>query len=172
MKVIIMRHGEASMNAPSDEMRPLTQFGIMQSEQVGTWLANEAQSPDYVWVSPYLRAQQTWQAIKAELSTPCEVKTCNDITPSGNAAKVAKLIHEFITELNEDYSESSSQLNFASSKTLMIVSHLPLVGYLVEALCPDEVAPMFGTANLACVMINRQREGELIWQGGLMSPGA
>ncbi|SET45814.1 phosphohistidine phosphatase SixA [Thorsellia anophelis] len=166
MKVIIMRHGEASMNAPSDDARPLTQRGILQSQQVGAWLANEDQLPDYVWVSPYLRAQQTWQTIRAELSSEVTVKTCSDITPNGHAQKVAKMIHEFITEINQ--MQGNEESNFASSKTLMIVSHLPLVGYLVEELCVDEVAPMFGTSDLACVMIHANREGELIWQGGLL----
>ncbi len=34
-------------------------------------------------------------------------------------------------------------------KTALVVSHLPLVGYLVSELCPGETPPMFTTSAIA-----------------------
>lgn len=167
MKVIIMRHGEASMHADSDANRPLTQHGILQASQVGTWLETEGQIPDIVWVSPYLRTQQTWHYVGEAFTNQMEVITNNDITPNGQANNIAQKIQLLITQLAG--TDLAADLP-ACDKTLMIVSHLPLVGYLVEALCENEDAPMFSTADLACVVIKGNREGELIWHGGLMTP--
>ncbi len=37
--------------------------------------------------------------------------------------------------------------------TALVVSHLPLVGYLVSELCPGN-APMFTTSAIACVTLD------------------
>jgi phosphohistidine phosphatase len=52
-------------------------------------------------------------------------------------------------------------------KTALVVSHLPLVGYLVSELCPGETPPMFTTSAIACVTLDANGKGEFNWQ---MSP--
>lgn len=39
MKIYIMRHGQAGMNAKTDEQRPLTEQGIEESIHMARWLA-------------------------------------------------------------------------------------------------------------------------------------
>jgi phosphohistidine phosphatase len=39
MKIYIMRHGQAGMNAKTDEQRPLTEQGIEESIHMAGWLA-------------------------------------------------------------------------------------------------------------------------------------
>ncbi len=48
--------------------------------------------------------------------------------------------------------------------TALVVSHLPLVGYLVSELCPGETPPMFTTSAIACVMLDADGKGEFLWQ--------
>jgi phosphohistidine phosphatase len=59
----VMRHGQAESSAPSDQQRALTPFGVQQVAQNAQQnLAGK--TFDYVFVSPYLRAQQTWDTIQ------------------------------------------------------------------------------------------------------------
>lgn len=58
----VMRHGQAEASAPSDELRPLTPHGVKEvSSNSQSFLSNK--TFDYVFVSPYLRAQQTWKTV-------------------------------------------------------------------------------------------------------------
>lgn len=149
-----MRHGEASVNAPSDSQRPLTMKGIQQAEQVGNWLATEAIYPKAFWVSPYLRAEQTYQHLVNTLyensDNTHKFEIVQGITPSGDATLVANRI---------------LQLAKQNIDSLMIISHLPLVGYLVEELCFDEDALMFQTADIACIVLDEDLNGILLWNG-------
>lgn len=65
MKIYIMRHGEAQQFAPSDAQRALTDRGRHESEAVARACVNQrgVKGFDLVLVSPYLRAQQTWELL-------------------------------------------------------------------------------------------------------------
>ncbi len=71
MKVFIMRHGEAEVVASSDETRRLTDYGRKQSTSQGQWLKTHlnstALSVQKVIVSPYVRAQETFELVKFSL---------------------------------------------------------------------------------------------------------
>lgn len=70
MKIFIMRHGEAEHFADSDAARELTQRGRTESEAVARACAEQGFAQfDKVLVSPYIRAQQTWQEISTFFST-------------------------------------------------------------------------------------------------------
>ena len=51
--------------------------------------------------------------------------------------------------------------------TALVISHLPLVGYLVSELCPGETPPMFTTSAIASVTLDESGKGTFNWQ---MSP--
>lgn len=51
--------------------------------------------------------------------------------------------------------------------TALVISHLPLVGYLVSELCPGETPPMFTTSAIASVTLDESGKGVFNWQ---MSP--
>lgn len=75
MKIYIMRHGQAGMNAKTDEQRPLTEQGIEESIHMAGWLAPQlAGSLNLVIHSNYLRARQTWQAIAPVLPKALKVE--------------------------------------------------------------------------------------------------
>lgn len=150
MKIYIMRHGQAGMNAKTDEQRPLTEQGIEESIQMARWLAPQlGDKLDRVIHSNYLRAKQTWQSICSELPKVGAVEESGDITPYGDPAFVAS----YLTALAAKYD------------SILMVSHLPLVGYLVQSLCPAAGAPMFATSGLACIEW-QDGKGVLLWLEG------
>ena len=124
MKVFIMRHGEAEVVASSDETRRLTDYGRKQSISQGQWLKTHlnstALSVQKVIVSPYVRAQETLELVNSALDNILnDVETWSGITPYGNATLVA----DYLSVLQEQGVES-----------VLLVSHLPLVGSIVSEL--------------------------------------
>ena len=115
MQVLIMRHGDAALQAASDSVRPLTAKGITDSRCMAKWLAGQHVQIDTVLVSPYLRAEQTLTEIRDALSLPAQEEVMPGLTPSGNADSTADYIR-FLAEEGRN--------------GVLVVSHLPLVGYL------------------------------------------
>ena len=94
MKIFIMRHGEAEVIASSDEARHLNDYGRKQSILQGQWLKTHlnstALSVQKVIVSPYVRAQETFELVNSALGNVLNnVEVWNGITPYGNATLVA-----------------------------------------------------------------------------------
>ncbi|AUH00141.1 phosphohistidine phosphatase SixA [Prodigiosinella confusarubida] len=150
MQVLIMRHGDAVPDAASDALRPLSARGCNETHQMAAWLNNQAIDIDRVLVSPYLRARQTLQAVRSTLPLPEEDECLPELTPGGDA----KLISYYLQTLAKE-----------GTGGVLIISHLPLVGYLVASLCPGETAPMFATSAVACVNLEAESGvGECHWQ--------
>lgn len=152
MQVLIMRHGEASFHAESDAARNLTNRGREQTAQMAVWLRAKVSRIDRVLVSPYIRAQQTLDVFKAEFPLPAtsDIDVLSELTPGGDPEQTI----EYLIALAEDGVDS-----------VLIVSHLPLVGYLVADLCPGVYPPMFSTSAVACVSIDTgEGRGKLEWQ--------
>jgi phosphohistidine phosphatase len=115
MNIVIMRHGQAESQAATDFDRPLTMAGLKQASSAGSCLSGLGLSFDQVWVSPYLRTQQTADQVLAQLSV-------------GKRLSVDLLVPEtrpldLITALGEQ-----------SCDNLLLVSHQPLVSSLVSSL--------------------------------------
>ncbi|MFM2481019.1 phosphohistidine phosphatase SixA [Celerinatantimonas sp. YJH-8] len=145
MDIYVMRHGQAEMLAASDNQRELTKHGRQEVRKMAEMLADSVHQFDYVLVSPYVRAQQTWQEVMSVIQRAGSVTSLNELTPSGDAYDIVTLVEQF---------EPMSQV--------LIISHLPLVGYLVEAFAPDAGAPLFTTAALAHLRLNDRFQGELL----------
>ncbi|MBU2896441.1 phosphohistidine phosphatase SixA [Vibrio hepatarius] len=147
MKILIMRHGEAEHYAATDAERALTNKGRSDSIKSASLCADKGfVHIDMVLVSPYLRAQQTWQAISSCFNAK-HIKVCDDITPYGDAAHVG------------DYIAAIAEVE--RPKSILLVSHLPLVGYLTAEFVPKIVPPMFPTSGITCInydVINRRGE--------------
>lgn len=150
MQIFIMRHGEASLHAASDALRPLTEQGKTQSIKMAVWLAEHATIIDKVLISPYLRAQQTLASVKTVLDLPQEVETLKDLTPDGNEGRLAAYLQVLAEQ---------------GVGSVLVISHLPLVGYLVSLLCPGVTPPMFATSSIVRVDLDPSTEqGILVWQ--------
>ncbi|MCW7547736.1 phosphohistidine phosphatase SixA [Photorhabdus sp. APURE] len=150
MQIFIMRHGDAALDAISDAARQLTPRGCDESQKMACWLAQQKHQIDLVLVSPYIRAEQTLQIVRKSLSLPDSEEVLSGLTPSGDAATVSSYL-QFLAEQGHN--------------AVLIVSHLPLVSYLVAELCPVETPPMFATSAMICVDLNSQTgKGTLVWQ--------
>ncbi|BFO11167.1 phosphohistidine phosphatase SixA [Serratia rubidaea] len=150
MQVLIMRHGEAALDAASDAVRPLTLCGRDESRQMAAWLNTKSVDIERVLVSPYLRAEQTLETVRDALTLPKEAEVMAALTPGGDAA----LVVSYLQVLAQQGVES-----------VLIVSHLPLVGYLVAELCPGECPLMFATSAIAYVELAQDGSaGKLEWQ--------
>ena len=103
MQIFIMRHGEAANIVGDDSMRPLTEQGIIEAKLMGQWLLQNSSKLLDVFVSPFIRAQQTYDNVASVLIKAniliTQPKTFNLITPSGNAQQV----HDFLDGLLNQY---------------------------------------------------------------------
>ncbi len=151
MRVFIMRHGQAEMVAPSDEQRALTKQGRFESAKMAQWLSEQLDSLDTILVSPYVRAQQTLETIQPLLPACENVIQLDELVPGGNVAHMA----DFITGLAHE-----------ELSTVLIVSHLPLVGYLVGELAPPAGAPIFATSGIAGLEVSLDKPGQLLFLDG------
>ena len=130
MQVFIMRHGEAESGTDADMLRELTPQGREDVKQMGASYAADLSQVDSIWASPYVRTQETAQLLSEQLVKPMVTQTF--LTPNGNPADV----------LNE--------LEAHRHQTVLIVSHQPLVGVLVDGLAGLETGRYrMGTASLA-----------------------
>ncbi|TQP56270.1 phosphohistidine phosphatase SixA [Vibrio cholerae] len=151
MKIYIMRHGEAQQFAPSDAQRALTDRGRHESEAVARACVNQrgVKGFDLVLVSPYLRAQQTWELLTDHFSAK-RVETCDGITPYGQSDRVFDYL--------------SALIEVEQLESLLLVSHLPLVGYLVSEFVADMIPPMFPTSGMICIDYDPiAQNGQPLW---------
>lgn len=145
-----MRHGEAALEAASDAVRPLTLCGRDESRQMAAWLNTKSVDIERVLVSPYLRAEQTLATVREALTLPEGEEVLPELTPGGNAEQVGSYLQA---------------LAMQGVSSVLIVSHLPLVGYLVAELCPGECPPMFATSAIANVDLPTDGSyGKFEWQ--------
>ncbi|MFW0013364.1 MAG: phosphohistidine phosphatase SixA [Arsenophonus endosymbiont of Dermacentor nuttalli] len=150
MQVFIMRHGDATLNTINDEARELTLEGIDESKLMASWLAQQNPVFERVFTSPYLRAVQTYQAMQPLLPYSGEHEVLSELIPDGDPQRIANYLQLLAEE---------------GIRTALIISHLPLVSYLVSALCPQEIPPMFTTSAIAYVEINTEiHHAEYRWQ--------
>lgn len=127
MKLWVLRHGEAQQYAGSDAARALTDTGRAQVSHCAVQLLGKPL--DAVLASPYVRAQQTAQLVHGALGLTDPVITVPWLTPDS-------LPDQVMLELERRQLEH-----------VLLVSHQPLVGTLIGALCGHD-HPM-GTASLA-----------------------
>lgn len=113
MQIFVLRHGEAVSVASSDSERPLTDRGRRETLSVLAAREAELSQVQQVWVSPYLRAQQTAGVARTVLPD-VEHRTVDQLTPGGDLRRIARLLEKVDVE------------------TIMLVSHQPFVGSFVD----------------------------------------
>ncbi|ARN76116.1 phosphohistidine phosphatase SixA [Oceanicoccus sagamiensis] len=115
MNIVILRHGEAEIYADSDAQRNLTDYGREQAQAAGVCLKALALDFKQVWVSPYIRAQQTADGVLSALGDiPRE--TVDALIPESSPINLVDTLSTY------------------SGGDLLIVSHQPLVSALVGLL--------------------------------------
>lgn len=169
MKIFIMRHGEAANIKGNDSLRPLTGHGMREAEKMGSWLVSCEPKLQHIFVSPYLRAQQTSTKVfdalaKAKLLHGINLETIDFITPAGNASQV----HDFIDGLIKVNEYLSAAGKDDDNVAILLISHMPFVSYLVAELTGSLNMPIFSTGSVAVIDYNiEEMQGKLV---EMMSP--
>lgn len=153
-----MRHGQAEIMASTDALRGLTEYGQQQACRAGQWLALQHYLPDMIWASPYQRAQQTAIEVQKTLQqNTCvdkqegvlAIKTISCLTPNDSATDV----HDYI----------DAMLSVENYQQLLLVSHMPLVSYLLTSLSFDKTMMSFATAAIVIIDYDvKSMKGEVI----------
>jgi phosphohistidine phosphatase len=143
MIIFVMRHGEAEPYKQDDTSRRLTGFGVTQVEHAAKWmkaaLNDLSLEPclDLALVSPYVRTQETIASVLEFMSASKVVETAA-ITPMQSPESVQDLI--------DGYLLADTQL-----KSLLLVSHMPLVSLLSDLLSHGFNAKIFDTADVLMI---------------------
>ncbi|MCE9679541.1 phosphohistidine phosphatase SixA [Shewanella sp. AS1] len=149
MQLFLMRHGEAGYNAHSDRERVLSDVGRYQTGLMSNWLALSIKDFDLVVVSPYLRAQQTWQEVSKHFPEPKKWLVFDELTPSSDPITAVELVLAYAEQ--------------CSAERVLVIAHMPLLGYMVSELVAGVEPPLFATSGVT--LIEKQgRETEIIWQ--------
>lgn len=127
MKLYILRHGEAVAQAAEDAQRPLTAVGIQEVLSSAVHLM--AEPPTKILASPYLRTQQTAARVAKVLGIDV-IETAAWLTPDSSVTQVLQHLKHY------------------RNTPLLLVSHQPLVSYLLMQLLGGAALPM-RTASLA-----------------------
>lgn len=147
MKLFLMRHGDAEFNASIDSQRQLTDLGKENAHQMATNHRDDLSSVSKLWVSPYVRAQQTADIVSNVLDNSVPRETQAFLKPSSDPNTVFAAVEK-------------------QQQSLLIVSHQPLIGTLVDLLAGLEPGShRMSTASLACIEIDiiARACGELLW---------
>ena len=141
MYIFIMRHGEAEPVKLSDEERKLTPLGEKQSSQSAIWINQFCQNFDFsidlALVSPYQRAQETFQQVAEHVSI-AEQMNCSDIIPSGDI----QLARDYIDVLLQEK---------PNVEGLLLVSHMPFVSYFLDYMCSHHYSMLFSAGAIAAI---------------------
>jgi|TARA_Y100000748_G_scaffold209431_2_gene175636 phosphohistidine phosphatase len=154
--LFIMRHGEAEMPRHDDKSRQLTSLGRHQSAVASQWLAShycQDKKVGLALVSPYRRTRQTLDTVSLDIVAE-KVEISEDIVPDGSA----ELVADYLSARLHSAANSTSPL-----KRILVVSHMPLVSYLVDELCESYTTSLFATASVAVIKYSLQTQrGELV----------
>lgn len=149
MQLYLMRHGEAGYQAHSDRERTLTDAGRFQTAMMSHWLARSVKHFDLVLVSPYVRAQQTWQEISQHFEKPNEWVELDELTPSNDASDTLDVVLAYA----EQY----------EAQKVLVIAHMPLLGYLVNAMLPHIEPPLFAPSGMTLIEKHHEKMS-LVWQ--------
>ncbi|WP_111641991.1 phosphohistidine phosphatase SixA [Marinimicrobium alkaliphilum] len=141
MKLYILRHGQAEARAASDAERPLTTRGEREVARMIEGVRAELEGLTQLWASPYRRACQS-AAIAAEILDLSDTLETELLVPEADPEKLF------------------AQLQVCEAEAVLLVSHQPLVGRLLDRLCGTEAGyHTMGTASLARVDTELVAEG-------------
>lgn len=129
MKLILVRHGQATAYCADDAGRDLTEFGCVQAQQTAEYISQH-HTVDLIISSPYNRAEQTAKVILAQLATmqpSPKFITLDSITPDDDANVALSNIDRTITTMFGD-----------ENKCVVVVCHMPIVAHLTGKILDKE----------------------------------
>ena len=148
VNLVIMRHGEAEALQHSDQQRNLTKRGVVEVNQVAGWLQQHYPAFDRVICSPYQRTQQTADLMLQKQPVGTQLELLPELVPDGDAHQVQAYLEALW--LSDPHSR------------FLLVSHMPLVSFLVETFTLQRSAPVFSTAGMAFIDYQPGSGGRLL----------
>ncbi|MCC5826509.1 phosphohistidine phosphatase SixA [Alkalimonas sp.] len=148
VNLVIMRHGEAEALQSTDAKRQLTTKGKAEACRMASWLRQHYPAFDKIICSPYSRARQSAELMLQKQPAGCELALLSDLVPEGDPMQV---------QLYLDALWSSEP-----EQRILLVSHMPLVSFLVQTFSSAGQCPVFATAGLACLQYEPGRNGQLL----------
>lgn len=140
-RIILIRHGEAEPSFADDRSRSLTHRGRQQSVQASKAMIDyikDYNGFDCALVSPYIRTQQTFDILTINLKVKQKIN-CSLVTPMSSVVEAQK--------------EVFRQLE--NCRSLLVVTHMPLVSFLTSELCYLDSPPLFMTSSFAVIDIDK-----------------
>lgn len=140
MRLYIMRHGHAvlPLSAQSDEQRELTAEGEQEVASTAQWLAEKAGSLDLCLVSPYRRAQQSADVALKYIDSQSR-QDMHELTPDIDPVQALTAVAAQFIAIADD----------TDKQQVLLVSHMPLVSYLVHEIDRSKQPPIFPTGGIA-----------------------
>lgn len=141
--IFIMRHGEAESLQTDDKSRNLTLRGKNEVHISSDWLSEsycQNRELSMALVSPYTRTRQTYNEVLQTFHA-AQMELNSDIVPEGNV----RVAHDYIDVLAHQMAKTHP------GKPLLVVSHMPFVSYLLDALCDSHNMSLFATGSVAVV---------------------
>jgi len=141
-----MQHGDA-VSKDVDASRPLSETGKAQVRRVADLLESHGHRPSHVFHSGKLRATQTAEIVAAALAPSLQ---CEEMGGLGPKDSPDALIDE-LSERTED---------------ILLVSHMPLVGRLVDRLvggAEDNAIVAFLPGSIACLERDEDQSWVIDW---------
>ena len=143
MKLYLVRHGQA-VSSEVDPQRPLSEQGRVGVEKVALFIKPLDLSVEYAWHSDKLRAAQTAEILAEAVEVQKDCSSRQGLRPNDDVLTIADELEAYNTDL-------------------MIVGHLPFLGYLTSLLvaCRENAnVAAFDAGAIAC--LNRSNPGQ--WQ--------
>lgn len=140
MKLIVMRHGEAESSNISDQARNLTAYGISQTHKAGSWLVSHVLAEnkiDVALVSPFVRAQQTYDGVLSQLSISSKVDVV-ELVPEAKPRNSHRMVDHFLQQ-------------HPNATSMILISHMPLVSYLLDEILLTYQGALFDTSSMAII---------------------
>ncbi len=152
MAIFILRHGQAEAQITSDDARRLTNKGRNDTARIVQ--ERIADMPlVQIWASPLVRAQQTAE-IALSYFPGLKIQTTDLLVPEANP----QVLMNWLGELNAQF--------IGTDRSLLLVSHQPLVGIVVNQLCATANGfYALGTSSLAIIEVDIPAPGMGTMQG-------
>jgi len=155
----IVRHGEAEPVIKADELRELTEHGKWEAKRTALWLKTQLTCFDYVYASPYIRAQQTKDIILSRGIDFAHEEVIDELTPEGDAKRVTDYVLANIDDkYKDDQYRDNKDKNSEKDINIICVSHMPLVSYFIGEL--TGYTPIMATAGVAKIKLDLDK-----WSG-------
>ena len=122
----LMRHGQATGQGPDAALLP---EGAAQLNRLARRLADEGWQPGAIVTSPYRRARESANVVAAALGITVETHVLHELLPEGDPLEALDALLDLLVERSP----------------ILVVTHLPIVGLLVQGLTGEQVAFAPGT---------------------------